>query len=285
MSPGDFVAGGRGGADCRRTDREARPALARPQPRPALGRRSRRASLLAFLLAWHLLTKYRVNIYVRFLNVPAPEQVLERAMRAFGDPKFFSACRAELPPYSDRLPDRNPRRCPARSGDGPFPRYSRACLSGVRGLSADPSDRLGADVDHAVALERGEHRLHHLPRLVLPHPHQHPPRDEDGRSGAGARGAVPGRKRGRDLPRGLFPCRPTAHLHRPDRRHGRRLGVADRGRDDLRAVRDRLLHLGGLFARAILRHRARNDLHRRSRAGFERAIRGLGHVVMPWARP
>ncbi len=47
-------------------------------------------ALLAFLLAWHLLTKYRVNVYVRFLNVPSPEQVLERAARAFKDPKFFS---------------------------------------------------------------------------------------------------------------------------------------------------------------------------------------------------
>jgi NitT/TauT family transport system permease protein len=46
--------------------------------------------LLMFLVAWHLLTKYRVNIYVRFLNVPSPEQVLERAVRAFKDPKFFS---------------------------------------------------------------------------------------------------------------------------------------------------------------------------------------------------
>ena len=34
-------------------------------------------ALLLFLVAWHLLTKYRVNIYVRFLNVPSPEQVLE----------------------------------------------------------------------------------------------------------------------------------------------------------------------------------------------------------------
>ena len=47
-------------------------------------------ALLAFLVAWHLLTKYRVNIYVRFLNVPSPEQVLERAARAFNDPKFFA---------------------------------------------------------------------------------------------------------------------------------------------------------------------------------------------------
>jgi len=47
-------------------------------------------ALLMFVVAWHLLTKYRVNIYVRFLNVPSPEQVLERALRAFKDPKFFS---------------------------------------------------------------------------------------------------------------------------------------------------------------------------------------------------
>src|SRR5260370_909592 len=47
-------------------------------------------ALLLFLVAWHLLTKYRVNIYVRFLNVPSPEQVLERAVRAFNDPRFFS---------------------------------------------------------------------------------------------------------------------------------------------------------------------------------------------------
>ena len=47
-------------------------------------------ALLLFLVVWHLLTKYRVNIYVRFLNVPSPEQVLERAVRAFHDPRFFS---------------------------------------------------------------------------------------------------------------------------------------------------------------------------------------------------
>ena len=47
-------------------------------------------ALLLFLVAWHLLTKYRVNIYVRFLNVPSPEQVFEKAVRAFHDPRFFS---------------------------------------------------------------------------------------------------------------------------------------------------------------------------------------------------
>ena len=47
-------------------------------------------ALLLFLLAWHLLTTYRVNIYVRFVNVPSPEQVLEKAAKAFKDPRFFS---------------------------------------------------------------------------------------------------------------------------------------------------------------------------------------------------
>jgi NitT/TauT family transport system permease protein len=45
-------------------------------------------SLLIFLVIWHFLTKYRVNIYVRFLNVPSPEAVFERAVRALNDPRF-----------------------------------------------------------------------------------------------------------------------------------------------------------------------------------------------------
>jgi NitT/TauT family transport system permease protein len=47
------------------------------------------ASLLAFLVLWHLLTKYRVSFYVRFTNVPSPEQVLERAVRALSSQRFY----------------------------------------------------------------------------------------------------------------------------------------------------------------------------------------------------
>ncbi len=47
------------------------------------------ASLLAFLLLWHLLTKYRVVFYVRFINVPSPEQVFERAIRALSTERFY----------------------------------------------------------------------------------------------------------------------------------------------------------------------------------------------------
>ncbi len=47
-------------------------------------------SILIFLLAWHLLTKYRVNVYVRFGNVPTPALVYESFTRAMHDTKFFT---------------------------------------------------------------------------------------------------------------------------------------------------------------------------------------------------
>jgi NitT/TauT family transport system permease protein len=47
-------------------------------------------SLALFLLAWHLLTKYRVTAHVRFVNVPSPEMVLESLMRVTRDNKFLS---------------------------------------------------------------------------------------------------------------------------------------------------------------------------------------------------
>ena len=47
-------------------------------------------SLLLFLFAWHLLTKYRVNVHVRFVNVPSPEMVWESLVRASRDTKFLT---------------------------------------------------------------------------------------------------------------------------------------------------------------------------------------------------
>jgi NitT/TauT family transport system permease protein len=46
-------------------------------------------SLLLFLLAWHLLTRYRVVFFVRFTNVPSPAAVYESLTRAMHDSKFF----------------------------------------------------------------------------------------------------------------------------------------------------------------------------------------------------
>jgi NitT/TauT family transport system permease protein len=46
-------------------------------------------SLLLFLLAWHLLTTYRVVFFVRFTNVPSPAAVYESLTRAMHDTKFF----------------------------------------------------------------------------------------------------------------------------------------------------------------------------------------------------
>jgi NitT/TauT family transport system permease protein len=47
-------------------------------------------SLGLFLLAWHLLTTYRVSFHVRFTNVPSPAQVLDSLARAAHNPKFLS---------------------------------------------------------------------------------------------------------------------------------------------------------------------------------------------------
>lgn len=47
------------------------------------------ASLALFLLAWHLATRYRLDLHVRFTNVPSPDAVLRRALVAFADPRFL----------------------------------------------------------------------------------------------------------------------------------------------------------------------------------------------------
>jgi NitT/TauT family transport system permease protein len=46
-------------------------------------------SLALFVLAWHLLTKYRVVFFIRFTNVPSPAAVYESLTRAMHDSKFF----------------------------------------------------------------------------------------------------------------------------------------------------------------------------------------------------
>jgi NitT/TauT family transport system permease protein len=46
-------------------------------------------SLVIFLVVWHLLTKYRVVMFVRFTNVPSPLAVYDSFSRAIHDPKFF----------------------------------------------------------------------------------------------------------------------------------------------------------------------------------------------------
>lgn len=51
---------------------------------PALGL----LTIALALLAWDLLTTYRVSFHVRFLNVPTPASVLASASHAFSDPDF-----------------------------------------------------------------------------------------------------------------------------------------------------------------------------------------------------
>lgn len=57
-------------------------------------------SLLVFLGVWHLLTVNRMDLYVRFMNVPTPEAVAMRAVKAWHSPTFgynvLVSCRSIL---------------------------------------------------------------------------------------------------------------------------------------------------------------------------------------------
>jgi NitT/TauT family transport system permease protein len=46
-------------------------------------------SLIAFMIVWHLLTKYRVVFFVRFTNVPSPVAVYDSFAKAIHDPRFL----------------------------------------------------------------------------------------------------------------------------------------------------------------------------------------------------
>ena len=95
------------------TARQAPPPAAATAPAASYARRwlrhnrgALRAALLGalsialFVALWHYLTVNRVSIYVRFLNVPSPERVLERALAALRSETFFehmtTSCRRIL---------------------------------------------------------------------------------------------------------------------------------------------------------------------------------------------
>jgi NitT/TauT family transport system permease protein len=61
--------------------------------RPLLLRRSRSAALAvvslgATLLLWYLATRYRVDFYVRFTNIPSPGEVFDQAVLALHSPAY-----------------------------------------------------------------------------------------------------------------------------------------------------------------------------------------------------
>ena len=79
------------GAPAARTDAIAFPRLAgwrRPFRRVL--------SLGLFFVAWHVATKWDLDLYVRFQNIPAPAEVLEEAVALFGGAAFYVHILASL---------------------------------------------------------------------------------------------------------------------------------------------------------------------------------------------
>ncbi|MDX2203533.1 MAG: ABC transporter permease [Hyphomicrobiaceae bacterium] len=77
------------------------PPREQPAPKPWLQRNLPQVralalavlSLLLFAALWHVLTENRVSFHVRFINVPSPKQVLEKAEAAFKSAAFFEHAR------------------------------------------------------------------------------------------------------------------------------------------------------------------------------------------------
>ena len=220
-------------------------------------------SIGALFLIWYLGTKYRFEFYIRFKNVPTPAEVFQQAMQVGLSNKFLYQYRHQRAAHSDRLRHCDRHRRAARTDDRQVWARARPVHAGCRDPAADPRDRLGADVDHAVAEQRGRHRLHHVHRRVLSDPAQYHSRRSLAGRRAGTGRPLPRRQRAAAVlerdPAGLA----AAHLHRPRGRHGRGLGFADRRRDDLRPVRCRLFHLGSVLAGGLSRDHARHDHDRR----------------------
>ena len=228
-------------------------------------------SLGLFLLAWHLLTTYRVSVHVRFVNVPSPAMVFDSLMRAAHDPRFLShvylSCRRIFIGFTIAAIVAVPLGLvmgrfrlvreivfPVCEVLRPIPAIAWVPMAIMLWPSNEESivfiTYIGSFFPILLNTLQGMSMVD--PVLIR------------AAQCLGAREASIFREV-------YFPGRPALRVHRPDRRHGRRLGVVDRRRDDLRPVRDRLLHLGGLLARAVLRHRAGHDLHRRARPRLERA--------------
>ena len=53
-------------------------------------------SLGLFFVAWHVATKWDLDLYVRFQNIPAPAEVLEEAVALFGGAAFYVHILASL---------------------------------------------------------------------------------------------------------------------------------------------------------------------------------------------
>ncbi len=60
--------------------------------RPAL----RALSIGLFLLAWHVATRWDLDLYVRFQNIPSPGEVLAEALELFGSAGFYVHILASL---------------------------------------------------------------------------------------------------------------------------------------------------------------------------------------------
>ena len=151
-------------------------------------------SIGALFLFWYVGTKYRLEFYIRFKNVPTPYEVYQQLTQVGLSNKYLVNIAISVRRILLGFFIAMAIGVPLGLAIGKYRARARPVHARGRDHAADPGDRLGTDVDHAVAEQRGQHRLHHLHRRLLPDPAQHHPRRAFARRRVGAGGALPGRE-------------------------------------------------------------------------------------------
>ncbi|BDL40723.1 hypothetical protein MSPGM_33130 [Methylorubrum sp. GM97] len=167
------------------------------------------------------------------------------------------------------LPRRFGRGCRPRPRHRPVTARPRPAAAAARSAAPDPGGGLDPVGDPDVPVLRGLDGLHHLHGRAVPDPAQHRARGGIGASPACRRRPQPRRGRCRDPARGDPAGRRAQHRDGGGDRDGHGVVLPRDCRDDLRPVRDRLLHLGILYAAELRRHRRRHAVDRPPRDGIE----------------
>ena len=112
-------------------------------------------SIGALFLVWYLGTKYRFEFYIRFKNVPTPAEVFNQLTQVGLSNKYLINIAISLRRILTGFFIAIAHRRAAGPADRQISARPRLLHAVRRDPAPDPRDRLGADVDHAVAEQRG----------------------------------------------------------------------------------------------------------------------------------
>ena len=130
-------------------------------------------SIAALFLLWYFGTKYRLEFYIRFKNVPTPYEVYQQLTQVGLSNKYLYNIAISVRRILMGFMIAIAIGVPLGLAIGKYRRASDFFMPVVEILRPMSCHRLGSDVDHALAQQRSQHRLHHLHWRFLSDPAQH----------------------------------------------------------------------------------------------------------------